>query len=302
MNVLTTLFVFLLLTVFSFPQDGKLPIIDMHMHCYDSTNYFTAPDLYGKMSAENPDEHFKQNYNLMKKYKIVKAVISGTFSAGDNWVSKDTDKRFIRGLVVESPAELDIAEFEDMIKDGKLEVFGEIGAIYKGYTLSDPEFEPYLRICEKYDIPVAVHTGGGPPEVTYIERFANFRLALGDPLVIEDALVKFPNLRIYMMHAGEVFYENAVRLMLLYPQLYTDLGVLLWVHPLVKSYVVDFLKRAKEAGMLDRVMFGSDQMVWPHGIEMSIEFLNSLDFLTEKEKRDIFYNNAVRFLRLEGGD
>jgi uncharacterized protein len=32
---------------------------------------------------------------------------------------------------------------------------------------------------------------------------------------------------------------------------------------------------------------------------MSIEYLNSLDFLTEQEKRDILYNNAVKFLRLE---
>jgi hypothetical protein len=90
--------------------------------------------------------------------------------------------------------------------------------------------------------------------------------------------------------------------MLAYPRLYTDVAVLLWVHPLTKSYAVDFLKRAKEAGMLDRVMFGSDQMVWPHAIEKSIEYLNSMDFLTEEEKRDIFYNNAVRFLRLEEKD
>jgi predicted TIM-barrel fold metal-dependent hydrolase len=45
-------------------------------------------------------------------------------------------------------------------------------------------------------------------------------------------------------------------------------------------------------------MFGSDQMVWPHGIEMSLEQLESFDFLTQDEKRDILYNNAARFLRL----
>jgi len=48
---------------------------------------------------------------------------------------------------------------------------------------------------------------------------------------------------------------------------------------------------------LDSVKF--DQMVWPYAIEKSINFLNSLDFLTEQDKEDIFYNNAVRFLKLK---
>ena len=39
-------------------------------------------------------------------------------------------------------------------------------------------------------------------------------------------------------------------------------------------------------------------MVWPHAIDDSIEQLVSFDFLTQDEKRDIFYNNAARFLEL----
>jgi len=45
-------------------------------------------------------------------------------------------------------------------------------------------------------------------------------------------------------------------------------------------------------------MFGSDQMIWPETIELAIDAINSADFLTEEQKRDIFYNNAARFLRL----
>ena len=68
---------------------------------------------------------------------------------------------------------------------------------------------------------------------------------------------------------------------------------------MLKPYAEDFLKKAKEAGFIDRVMFGSDQMSWPHGIEMSIEYLNSLSFLSEEEKRGILFHNAARFLRLD---
>ncbi len=45
-------------------------------------------------------------------------------------------------------------------------------------------------------------------------------------------------------------------------------------------------------------MFGSDQMMWPEVIDIAIETIEAADFLTEEEKRDIFYNNAARFLRL----
>ena len=50
---------------------------------------------------------------------------------------------------------------------------------------------------------------------------------------------------------------------------------------------------------LDRVMFGSDQMVWPEAITSSINFLNALDFLTKEEKQKIFYDNAKTFLDIK---
>ena len=39
-------------------------------------------------------------------------------------------------------------------------------------------------------------------------------------------------------------------------------------------------------------------MIWPRTIEVAIETIEASDFLTEEQKRDIFYNNAARFLRL----
>ena len=127
----------------------------------------------------------------------------------------------------------------------------------------------------------------------------NFRISFGDPFLIEDVLVKYPKLRLYLMHGGEVFFEHAVRMMSLYQHLYVDIGVLLWVDPIVKDYAIRLLKLAKEANVLDRVMFGSDQMVWPGSISASIDFLNRQDYLTEDEKHLILYQNAKRFLKIE---
>jgi predicted TIM-barrel fold metal-dependent hydrolase len=45
-------------------------------------------------------------------------------------------------------------------------------------------------------------------------------------------------------------------------------------------------------------MFGTDQGIWPGLVERSIQSIEQAPFLNARQKRDIFYNNAARFLRL----
>ncbi|WP_153800644.1 amidohydrolase family protein [Foetidibacter luteolus] len=298
------LILLLVLLHYFLPAQSQVKIIDMHVHSYSNSDFGErepASDYYGKKGSPNADTHRQETFAAFKKWNIVKAVVSGSPESVENWVAKDSSERIIRGILIFSPDDygLDSVKFEKMVKDKKIEIFGEIGAYYSGTTLSDSVWQPYLRICEKYDIPVAVHTGGGDPGGTY-SWAPKARLKLGDPYLIEDVLVKYPKLRIYMMHAGgEDWPEHGIRLMAYYPQLYTDIAVMLWVEPNTQRYITDFLKNAKHAGYLNRVMFGSDQMTWPYAIEKSIVFLNSLTFLTEKDKADILYNNAAKFLRLK---
>jgi len=296
-------FALVILQQFLFAQ-SQTRIIDMHIHSYSNSDYGereSVSDHYGKKGSSNAEAHRVETFAAFKKWNIVKAVVSGNPESVENWVAKDIDHRVIRGILIFSPDDygLDSIKFEQMVKDKKIEIFGEIGAYYQGTSLSDSIWQPYLRICEKYDIPVAVHTGGGDPGGT-TSSSPKARLKWGDPYLIEDVLVKYPKLRIYMMHAGgEDWPEHAIRLMAYYPQLYSDLAVMLWVEPNTQRYITEFLRNAKHAGYLNRVMFGSDQMTWPYAIEKSIVFLNSLTFLTEQDKKDIFYNNAAKFLRLK---
>ena len=50
--------------------------------------------------------------------------------------------------------------------------------------------------------------------------------------------------------------------------------------------------------MAKRIMFGSDYGL-AQAVDAAIEGIESAPFLTPEQKRDIFYNNAVRFLRLK---
>ena len=58
------------------------------------------------------------------------------------------------------------------------------------------------------------------------------------------------------------------------------------------------LRRLVDAGFVKRIMFGSDQMIWPQAIGVGIETVRQASFLSEQDKRDILYDNAARFLRL----
>lgn len=272
-------------------------IIDVHVHSYSTDDYWGgSPHPTGIQSPKTADEHLQQTIALLDKHKIEFAVVSGTsMESVEKYVSADA--RFIPGYMDDEEL-ISIDKFEKLIKEGKIKVFGEITGVYWGRTLNDPIYAPYLQLCEKYEVPVAYHTGGGPPMTPYT-CCPKFRISLGDPLLIEDVLVKYPKLKVYLMHGGEVFFEHAIRMLSLYRHLYIDLGVLLWVDPIVNDYAIRLLKLAKNARVLDRVMFGSDQMVWPEAISKSIEFLNSMDFLTEEERKMILYENAKTFLNLE---
>lgn len=273
----------------------KAQIIDVHLHSYSDIDYWggrTHPT--GIESPKNADAHLAKTIAIMDKHQIEYAVVSGSVESVEKYVLADS--RFIPGYM-DSEELIPIDTFELLIKEGKIKVFGEVAGVYFGRTLNDPIYAPYLKICEQYEVPVAYHTGGGPPMTPY-RCCPNFRITLGDPYLIEDVLVRYPKLQIYLMHGGEVYFEHAVRMMSMYRHLYVDLGVILWVDPMIKDYAVRLLKLAQKAKTLDRIMFGTDQMVWPGSISKSIEFLNSLDFLSEKEKRMILYENAKTFLKI----
>jgi len=82
-----------------------------------------------------------------------------------------------------------------------------------------------------------------------------------------------------------------------HPQLYVDLGGNQWMYP--RPYFYEQLKKLVDAGFGKRIMFGSDQIVWPGVIEPCIAIVSEAPFLSAEQKRDIFCRNAARFLRLE---
>ena len=298
MKIILTIFVSLYSILLN-AQETKLPIIDMHMHAFP-LDYNGEPDIpnpvTGKPSGAKSDEELmRATLAEMHHYNIVKAVMSGPLEILYRWKAEEPNI-IIGGVHLDEVTSLpDIEQLWKLFIEGRLGALGELAIQYLGLSLSDSLFEPYLALAEELDIPVGIHTGLGPAETPY-SCCPKFRVTYGNPVLIEEVLVKHPKLRIYLMHGGWPYLEETKAIMSVYPQVYADLATINWIIPQDEFH--EYLKDLIRAGFGKRLMFGSDQMVWPEAIGLAIVGIESADFLTEAQKRDIFYNNAARFLKI----
>lgn len=183
-----------------------------------------------------------------------------------------------------------------MLETGKYKVFGEVTLQYAGISPNDPRFAPYLVILEELDIPLGIHIGTGPPGVSYFPGMGQHLARMHSAFEIEEVALRHPKLRINLMHAGWPLADHLIAVLYNHPQVYCDVGFICYSLP--REAFHDYLKRIVQAGFHRRIMFGSDQMNWPDAIEEGIKAIETAEFLTEAQKRDILYHNAARFLRL----
>ncbi len=294
-----------MISVYSFASTALLaqethPIIDMHLHADLPPHEVTPGDpgpcrpepCVGKGSATaNHAETLEKTLEIMDRHNIVKAFLSGLDpEIVRQWVDAAPD-RFIAAPFIFKPGHPDAEKLREAFSKNQYTGMGEIATQLNGIAPNDPKLEPYFALAEELDLPTLIHTEGIGPYLP------GFRSSAGSPLLLEDVLVKHPNLRIFVENTGYPYKDEMIAVMSQYPQLYGDLSTITWVIP--RTAFHDYLKALITAGLGKRLMFGSDQMRWPGMIEEGIEAIEEAHFLTEEQKRDILYNNAVRFLQLE---
>ena len=111
---------------------------------------------------------------------------------------------------------------EQQIKNGAIDFMGEILTQYYGISSSDTLLFPYYALAEKYNIPVGIHAGGAGPG----HGSPNFKIELGSPMLMEKMLERFPQLRVWIMHGGDQYYQETVTLMQQHKKVYADISVI----------------------------------------------------------------------------
>jgi predicted TIM-barrel fold metal-dependent hydrolase len=244
-------------------------------------------------SPTTDDEVRSRTLAVMERLNVI-GVLSGSPERVEAW-QRTRPERFIPAMSFALEPAMTLDRVRALYNDGRLQVFGEITTQYRGIAPDDPRMEPYWALAEELDLPVGIHVGTGPPGVIYMGA-QGYRARLHSALSMEEVLVKHPRLRVYLMHAGYPMIDDLLTLLYAHPQVHVDVGVIVYTQPRKAFY--RYLERIVEGGFLSRVMFGSDQMVWPETLERAVQVIEEAPFLSEPQKRDILYNNAARFLRL----
>ena len=303
---------------------AKLPIIDVHVHAMDgsfpgvgpmcpNTSKFVASDpAFGKEASmgwvqedctpklyPSANGEYRKDFFAEMERLNVTAVVFGDPKTVKQWKDAAPAGRIIAGTSFSNGmapgGRVPLDELRKSFSKDGFKVMGEIGLQYEGLSPSDPSVDSYFALAEELDIPVAIHMGTGGSGRANI-AMPKFRGSMGNPLLLEELLARHPKLRVQVMHAGYPMIDNMLTLLQANSHVYVDVAGLIWSYPIKE--VNRYIQRLVEAGFEDRVMFGTDQMVWPKLMAYSISIIQNADYLTFEQKRDILYNNAARFLRL----
>lgn len=308
------------------PAQAREPVIDVHVHALGAADQgppplamctpidpmptwdasrpplqnfiapFKQPACKDPVWSPKTDEELMRRTLAVMERNNVFGVVSGRAKLVGAWRAA-APARVIPSLMPDLPLKEGLAaELEQAKTSGQLAVIGELGFQYDGVAVTDPALEPLWAAAEKLDLPVAVHFGPGPPGAAYLPG-AGYRARLSSPLQLEEVLVRHPGLRINVMHAGFPMLDDTLALLYAHPQVYVDTSVIVYTQPRAAFY--RYLRALVDAGFANRILFGSDQMVWPETMERAIRVVEEAPFLSQQQKRDILYNNAARFLRLD---
>jgi len=296
------------------------PVIDVHVHAIDESwpggpmcpnaAKFLASDPATKESPVGwsqeectpklypaaKGEYIKDVVAEMNRLNVT-AVVFGDPASVQKWRDAAPGRVIPGTSFWTAPgARVPLDELRKDFTTGGFKVMGEIGLQYEGMSPSDPSVDKYFSLAEELDVPVAIHMGTGGSGRANVGML-KFRGSMGNPLLLEELLARHPKLRVQVMHAGYPMIEEMLTLLQANSHVYVDVAGLIWSYPLKE--VNRYIERLVDAGFEDRVMFGTDQVAWPKLMAYSISLIQNADYLTPDQKRDILYNNAARFLRLD---
>lgn len=265
--------------------------IDAHVHLFGKDPW--ADELARSVGHENTEEHFVQE---MERLGIVHAVVMGNADPTPDAYRFGPQFSYCVGLdggqILRLGAENVPAMVEEHLRRPKC-----CGIkLYPGYDphyISDPLYEPYYELAEKYNKPVAVHTGQ--------TQGSDARLKYCHPLTLDDVAVEHPHVQFVMCHFGNPFLADAAAVLEKNPNMAADISGWLCGYEQLDDY---FVGKREYIHMLrgwlgygdywDRLIFGTD---WP-GVNMEnyLNFIRRL--IPEKYDQPVFFDNANRIYQL----
>ena len=171
-------------------------------------------------------------------------------------------------------------ELEHLVDEFKFKGI-KIYPTYQHHYANDTRMYPLYAKAQELGLPMLVHTGSSV--------FKGARIKYGDPLLLDDVAIDFPNLTILMAHAGRPFwYEQAFWMARRHENVYMEVSGLPG-----KNLLIYFPRLEMIA---DKVVYGSD---WPGNpnLRRNVDAIRDLS-ISEEAKQAILYDNAAQVLGL----
>jgi uncharacterized protein len=164
--------------------------------------------------------------------------------------------------------------------------FAIIGPSFWGdgmYPASDAVYYPLYTKCCELDLPLCMNTGlPGPPIPGEVQN----------PIHLDRVCVRFPELRLCMVHGADPWWDIAIRLMIKYKNL--RLMTSAWSPKRLPESLLHYMRTRGS----DRILFASDYPVL--SMERCLGEVAGLD-LPDEVRDGWLYKNAASFLFGEDG-
>ena len=280
------------------PPRGAQPIIDLHRHT--------------PWPGDSDEAGITLIRDALRTHNVVSSVLFITGREDIAHYRSDEGARLLLSPMFPCPALTaqrkwcsvetdgpmpDAAWLDSQLTAGRLAGIGELVFNYAGIAPDDPAMRPYWALAARHDVPAFIHIGRGPGPGQGPRRHEGccpqYQPDYGNPALLRPVLQRHPRLRMVLQHAGFDYLDETIALMRDYRNVFVDMSVLNSVGP--RPLHDASLRKLVEAGLADRIVLGSDDQNYAPIIER----IEGAAFLTPKQRRGIYYDNAARFLRLD---
>jgi uncharacterized protein len=241
-------------------------------------DYFKAGESFLK-SPELPEL-----LDDMDAHGVEKAILLTRVSKTDDRAQRfaaerpDRFKLGVGGFNLLRPMKT-VRELEAFARDNPV-AYASVGPSFWGdgmYPPTDAVYYPLYTKCCELDLPLCMNTGiPGPPLPGEVQN----------PIHLDRVCVRFPELRLCMIHGADPWWDTAIRLLLKYRNL--RLMTSAWSPKRLPESLLHYMRTRGK----DRILFASDYPVL--SFERTLGEANALDL--PDEVRDAWlYGNADAF-------
>ncbi len=240
--------------------------IDVHVHAWASDAVMDDPMLkqagryFGDVQAPKSLDDMAAYYRERRMAAVVFSVDAkdghDVHASNDDvlaFAARNDDIVIPFASVDPTRGAAGVAEAERLIATGKVRGF-KLHPQIQAFEANDRAIYPFYEVIEAAKLPIIVHTGHSGMG-TGMRAGGGIRLKYGNPMLLDDVAVDFPDMPIIMAHPSFPWQDEALSVCLHKPQVYIDLSG--WSPKYFPANLIQYANTQ----LKHKVLFGSDYPV-----------------------------------------